>query len=60
MKKALALSLALLLVLALFTGCQKADPAPSDTAPSTNAQTPADSSNTASSEEPYYAYSADR
>ena len=54
MKKALALSLALLLVLALFTGCQKADPAPSDTAPSTNAQTPADSSNTASSEEPYY------
>ena len=40
MKKALTLSLALLLVLALFTGCQKADPAPSDTAPSTNPQTP--------------------
>ena len=54
MKKALTLSLALLLVLALFTGCQKADPAPSDTAPSTNAQTPADASDTASSEEPYY------
>ena len=49
MKKALTLSLALLLVLALFTGCQKADPAPSDTAPSTNAQTPADASDTASS-----------